>query len=251
MEKTTSFAVRLRALLDSIGWTQAELARKANISKSSITRYLKGDWEAKQDAVYAIAHATSVNEAWLMGYDVPMRRSSEAASFEPMPELKTIRKFAEKLFLSYGMTSEQLAEATDVPAKKIESLFSGSPVSFSEAEANRIADVLHCLPELLSDPKGFSRGNDNPGEDIAALRGLTEQKGYFFYARFGRYPNYMERTIFLGGRQGFYQLSKEQLDELIEMISSYAEFVCANLEKKLSAEGKAVTFETDSSEEKP
>lgn len=74
MEKPATFAKRLRQVLDETGWSQTELAKRANVSKSSITRYLKGDWEAKQDVIYSIANVTGLNEAWLMGYDVPKNR---------------------------------------------------------------------------------------------------------------------------------------------------------------------------------
>lgn len=83
MGKITTFANRLKALLVERQITQAELARRTGISKSSITHYVKGDWEGKQDAVYAIAAATNVNEAWLMGYDVPMDKNPS----NPKPSL--------------------------------------------------------------------------------------------------------------------------------------------------------------------
>lgn len=72
MNKSETFASRLERLLQLRNITKAELSRRTGISRSSITHYVKGDWEGKQDAVYAIAEATGVNEAWLMGYDVPM-----------------------------------------------------------------------------------------------------------------------------------------------------------------------------------
>ena len=77
--KVTSFAERLKRGLDLLKIKPSELSRITNISKSSISHYLKGDWEGKQDAVYSIARALNVSEAWLMGYDVPMERSSPTA----------------------------------------------------------------------------------------------------------------------------------------------------------------------------
>jgi len=74
MKKPSTFAKRLRELLDIHKITQTELSQKTGISKSSISHYLKGDWEAKQDAIYAISKFANVNEAWLMGYDVPMNK---------------------------------------------------------------------------------------------------------------------------------------------------------------------------------
>lgn len=80
--------------------TQAELSSRSKISKSSISHYLKGDWEGKQDAVYSIAQVLNVSEAWLMGYDVPMDAEHATPSqpaprpipkgFEPMPKMKKI-----------------------------------------------------------------------------------------------------------------------------------------------------------------
>ena len=52
--------------------TQATLSSLSGVSKSSISRYLSGAWEGKQDAVYLLAKNLNVSEAWLMGYDVPM-----------------------------------------------------------------------------------------------------------------------------------------------------------------------------------
>ena len=91
-EKVTTFAQRLRAGLDIRQLTQSELAKVAHISKSSISRYLTGDWEGKQSAVYALANALGVTEAWLMGYDVPMENEAPPipAGFEPLPEMSCI-----------------------------------------------------------------------------------------------------------------------------------------------------------------
>lgn len=77
MGKSSTFAKRLRELLDIRGWTQTELATRSKVSKASISHYLKGDWEAKQDVVFRIAQEAGVDEAWLMGYDVPMDKSIE------------------------------------------------------------------------------------------------------------------------------------------------------------------------------
>lgn len=53
---------------------QADLVEKTGIGKSSISTYLSGEYEPKQRNIYKIAQALDVNEAWLMGYDVPMER---------------------------------------------------------------------------------------------------------------------------------------------------------------------------------
>lgn len=63
-----TFSDRLRDLLSSTDATQADLSRNTGISESSISHYLKGDWEPKQDALYAIAKYLNVSADWLMGY---------------------------------------------------------------------------------------------------------------------------------------------------------------------------------------
>ena len=96
-DKISTFSQRLRDGLDIRSMTQSELAQRSKISKSSISRYLKGDWEGKQGAVYALAKALNVTEAWLMGYDVSMEQPPAnpstahiPAGFEPLPEMTTI-----------------------------------------------------------------------------------------------------------------------------------------------------------------
>lgn len=70
MEKQATFAERLKEALELRGMTKADLSRLTGISKSSLTHYERGDWEGKQDAVYKIAKALRVREAWLMGFEV-------------------------------------------------------------------------------------------------------------------------------------------------------------------------------------
>lgn len=92
-DKVATFARRLREGLDVRGMTQAELAKRSGISKSSISRYIKGDWEGKQSAVYELAKALGVTEAWLMGYDVPMESDTAPAippGFAPLPEMESV-----------------------------------------------------------------------------------------------------------------------------------------------------------------
>ena len=69
MEKKYTFASRLRELLDHYGIRQSDMSERTGISKSSLSHYLKGDWEGKQDVIYKISSAYGVSAAWLMGVD--------------------------------------------------------------------------------------------------------------------------------------------------------------------------------------
>jgi len=81
----TSFADRLRLLLDRTGMTQADLSRKCGLSRATLSRYLRGQFEAKQDSIYKIANAANVSEAWLLGADVPMERQTTPTPPTPDP----------------------------------------------------------------------------------------------------------------------------------------------------------------------
>ena len=75
-----TIAVRIKKALKIKGMRQAELCKLANIPKSSLSQYLNGDFEPKQDRIYLIAQALNVSEAWLMGFDVPMERQAKKTS---------------------------------------------------------------------------------------------------------------------------------------------------------------------------
>ena len=49
--------------------TAAELSRKSGIRASSISDYLTGKYEPKQDKIDQLAQALNVSPAWLMGYE--------------------------------------------------------------------------------------------------------------------------------------------------------------------------------------
>lgn len=70
-----SFSKRLKEAMKIRNINQAELSQKSGISKSSLSEYLKGKYEAKQTGLFNLAKALDVNEVWLMGEDVPMDRS--------------------------------------------------------------------------------------------------------------------------------------------------------------------------------
>ena len=52
--------------------TPKELSDKTGIPKSSISQYMSGYTKPKQDRIFLICKALGINEAWLIGYDVPM-----------------------------------------------------------------------------------------------------------------------------------------------------------------------------------
>lgn len=75
MENLVQIKDRLKKALSIRGITPVELSQKTGIPKSSISQYMSGYAKPKQDRIYIISKALSINEAWLMGYDVDMEKS--------------------------------------------------------------------------------------------------------------------------------------------------------------------------------
>lgn len=82
-----TIAQRLREALNIRKKTQADLVRETGIDKGSISHYLSGRYEPKQKAIYKLAQALSVNESWLLGYDVPMDRTPMQKKNDQLAEL--------------------------------------------------------------------------------------------------------------------------------------------------------------------
>lgn len=75
--KMVELKVRLAEALESAGMRPIELSEVTGIPKSMISYYLNGKTKPKADRIYKISQALNVNEAWLLGYDVPKSRTAE------------------------------------------------------------------------------------------------------------------------------------------------------------------------------
>ena len=73
-ERVENVSTRLREAMYKAEKTQADLSRETGISKATLSRYLSGQFEPKQNAVNKMAVALNVAEMWLWGCDVPMER---------------------------------------------------------------------------------------------------------------------------------------------------------------------------------
>ncbi len=133
MNRPFTFAQRLRQLMLDKGMNQSELAVAAGINKSNISRYLKGDYEAKQDVIYKISQRFGVNEAWLMGYEVTMEPSNspKVSEIVPMPQARAEREIdpiwdslnedGQKQLCNYGrfLGSQEEYRAKEAPKRPV------------------------------------------------------------------------------------------------------------------------------------
>jgi transcriptional regulator with XRE-family HTH domain len=82
MSKIESCGKRIDEALTIRNMKQSELCKLANVPKSSLSLYLKGVYEPKQDRIYSVARVLNVSDMWLMGYDVPMERKYNHQAME-------------------------------------------------------------------------------------------------------------------------------------------------------------------------
>ncbi len=82
MKKTT--AERLHEIMDEQGLKQADILERAKpfmemydtkLTRPDLSQYCSGKVAPSQSKILVLASALNVNEAWLMGYDVPRARS--------------------------------------------------------------------------------------------------------------------------------------------------------------------------------
>ena len=69
------FAERIQEVIEDTGATVTELSIKTGIGASTISRYISGRFEPKQDKLKKLADALDVNPDWLMGEDVPKKKT--------------------------------------------------------------------------------------------------------------------------------------------------------------------------------
>lgn len=96
--------IRIKKAMNLRGLTQSDIVEKTNIKKSALSQYISGKITPRQNAIDELSKVLNVSEPWLMGYDVPMERSTNITQQEPeIPEVDTS-----------VLTPEELAEFNKV-----------------------------------------------------------------------------------------------------------------------------------------
>ena len=114
MKLISDFAERLRIALDFRNMKATELSALTGINKSTISQYLSKEYEPKRDRLELFAKTLNVNEAWLIGYDVPMKISSSSN---------------DSLIEEYELSPEELKEYENIKMTTSTLMFNGRPAS--------------------------------------------------------------------------------------------------------------------------
>jgi transcriptional regulator with XRE-family HTH domain len=118
----TTIAQRLKEALTASGKKQADVVRETGLDRGAVSSYLSGKYEPKQKAIYKMAKVLNVNEAWLMGYDVPMGRTIEAKKNDRLAELVVKMRSEPAFFDAVASLAELTPEQFDIVKGVIEAL---------------------------------------------------------------------------------------------------------------------------------
>ena len=98
MKKNTT-ANRLRQIMFEKNLKQVDIIKlaepickkfKVKIGRNDISQYISGKVVPRQNKIYILAKALDVNEAWLMGYDVPREREMSGSDLNDNTNISTL-----------------------------------------------------------------------------------------------------------------------------------------------------------------
>lgn len=112
------FINRLKSIMSERKITQSELSKRTGIRQSSISDWLNGRYEPKQDKIYLIAQALGVSPSWLLGYDETTSNQTEGYYVDPetaeFAEYLRTRPEVRLLFsASRGISKEDMEKAVE------------------------------------------------------------------------------------------------------------------------------------------
>ena len=93
---------RIKEAMNIRGYTQADLVRLSGIDKGQISSYLSGKYKPKQDNIFLLSNILNVNEAWLLGYDVPMEKSPASSPSDSLSSFDNILPVKKNSFPMLG-----------------------------------------------------------------------------------------------------------------------------------------------------
>jgi transcriptional regulator with XRE-family HTH domain len=97
-------AERLKAALELRDMKPSELSLKTGLSKSTLSYYLNGRFQPKQDKIYLMAKELNVSPSWLMGMNVNTEGNLDENCIATGTGGHTIKEFRESVDKSCNIT---------------------------------------------------------------------------------------------------------------------------------------------------
>lgn len=119
-EKNVDIKDRLKEAMSIRQMRAADLVEVSGVPKSAISFYLAGKSKPKADRLYTLARVLNVNEAWLLGYDVPMARTAEAKKNDDLvvliAKMRKDPEFFEVVSMLADLPADQYASVKSIIA---------------------------------------------------------------------------------------------------------------------------------------
>ncbi len=142
--KTKDFKTTLVSLMRYKGLTQAELARRSGITPSSLSDWITGKYEPKQDKILILADALGVPARVLLGYGPGVEDYLESIT----PDYDGPAVSLDDAF--DGVTVRLMAEAAAIKIDVYQAASCGCGVFV----ADEVVDVISLPSELFKNPNG-------------------------------------------------------------------------------------------------
>ena len=155
---------RIQEAMELRGLKQTDLVEKTGISKGALSSYISGRYVPKQNNTFLIAKALNVNEAWLMGADVPMERDQYNKKWD-----KEAAQFSDSIN-SFYMELNSLGWSCEWIDSDTKYLLSNGNVSFkisSDEYSNFIEDVNNFYKTRLEKLYEKSKVSLFPSDELA------------------------------------------------------------------------------------
>ncbi len=169
---------RLQYLMQTQNLKQVDILNKClpicnkynvKMGRNHISQYVSGKVKPNQDKLSILALALNVNEAWLMGYDVPMTNDIEETN-DNEPHIRTAEKVGARIQYirkKRGLSIDELAKRTGITSQKLMDMENGINHDFDTNLMLKFCDVLNVDKSYFID---ITEPVDNLGENIKALR---------------------------------------------------------------------------------
>ncbi len=135
---------RIKEVLTNSEYSYRELEKMTNISKSTLSRYAKG--QAKKipvKAVKAIANATGVSSMYLMGWDDKMYSGEKDSKTNNLTFSELIGIRIKNARHERNMTKQELAEKTNITVERLNDMEAGINHVFDKELMVRFSNALN------------------------------------------------------------------------------------------------------------
>lgn len=108
-ENKKNTSIRLKEYMQMHNLKQVDIINKAQphcekygvkLTKQDLSQYVSGKVEPAQNKLYILGLALNVNEAWLMGFDVPMKKQ-DTTSEELVTMIQSLDESQQKNVMNY------------------------------------------------------------------------------------------------------------------------------------------------------